>query len=212
MVAPRSFADVVSWVVTVAFHPLLLPIYCTLLVLYTPTPYAAMPTLFKAFQLGGVCLFECIVPLAVIGVFIALGEVSGIDMPTRSERFRPLLFSSVTIAFSVYALRQFYPIPIIGMVIGEAAALFIAALCSRFWKISLHAIGAGAFLAYIAVTGTAFGQDFSPFAALAFVAAGVTAWARSYEQAHSPAQLLAGYVTGLAVMGLVMCLVLHQAL
>ena len=78
MVAPRSFADVVSRVVTVAFHPLLLPIYCTLLVLYTPTPYAAMPTLFKAFQLGGVCLFECIVPLAVIGVFIALGEVSGI--------------------------------------------------------------------------------------------------------------------------------------
>ncbi len=204
MAEKKYLADVASKVVTVVLHPLLLPIYCTLLVFYTPTPYAAMPTIAKACELGFVCFFACLVPLVIIGVLIALGKVSGIEMSSRSERCLPLSLSAFAIVCSLAALNSLIPACISGMVAGEAAVLFVAAVLSFFWKVSLHAIGVGALLAFISVSGVAFHQDFSPLAAAAFVAAGVTAWTRLHEEAHTPAQLLVGYAIGFVFMGAIM--------
>lgn len=205
-----SAADLASRVASVVLHPLLLPVYCTLLVLYTPTPFAGMPVVLNAYLLGVVGIIGSLMPLIVIGGFIMFGYVSGVEMPTRSERVLPFMATALVLG-CVTSLGQAYlpgqlPESLNAVLFGESVVLFVAAVCSMRWKISLHAMGAGALLAAVASIGTAYGQDFTPIAAVAFVWAGIMVWARLHEKAHTPWQLLAGYVAGFAVMGLVMYL------
>ncbi len=199
-----SATDIISRVITVVLHPLLMPVYCTLLVLYTPTPYADMPMSLNARILGSVGLFACLIPLVFIGLFIAIGQISDIEMPTHSERVHPLMLSSLAIGCSVFLIMGSVPRPVTGMLIGEAVALFAASICSIFWKVSLHAIGAGCLLSYVWVVGTSYHQDFTPVAVVAFIVAGVSAWTRLYEEAHTPAQIITGYVMGAVVMFLIL--------
>lgn len=203
-------ADVASRVASVVLHPLLLPLYCTLFVLYTPTPFAGMPVVLNAYLLGAVGTIGSLLPLIVIGGFIMFGYVSGVEMPTRSERVLPFLASALVLGsvtwFGPSFLPGQLPASLNAVLMGEAAILLVASVCSLRWKISLHAMGAGALLAVVTTIGDAYGQDFTLLAAGAFVWAGVMVWARLHEKAHTPWQLLAGYVAGFAVMGSVVYL------
>ncbi len=203
-------ADVLSRIVTILLHPLLMPLYCSLLVLYSPTPYSNMSLVLNIQTMVLVGLFACLIPLAAIGVFIRSGRVSDLEMPSARERVEPLLCSALVIGCSLAFLISRVPRPVAGMLCGESIVLFVAAFCSFFWKISLHAIGSGAFLSFVSVLGICYHQDFLNIVAVAFVAAGLTGWTRLYEEAHTPLQLFAGYMLGVAVMGVVMNFVMMR--
>lgn len=206
----QKVTDIVSKVVTVLLHPLLMPIYSTLLVIYTPTPYSNMPLSLNVSVLGSVCFFACLVPLVVIGVFIAVGLVSDIEMPTRKERVWPMASSALVIGLALLFYLRGLPRPIVGMLMGEMLLLTLAACLSVFWKVSLHAMGIGGMLSFVSVVGMAYAQDFTWAAAVCFIAAAVTAWTRLYARAHTPAQLIAGYICGAVVMGIVMNFVMQR--
>lgn len=207
-----SAVDIVSKAASVILHPLLLPVWCTLLILYTPTPYAGLPVAFNAYMLGIVGIFGSLLPLIIIGSFILFGLVSDVSMPTRSERVLPLLATALSMGCAAGYVWSLLPTPVLGVIVGEAAVLFMAAVWSLFWKVSLHAMGAGGLLAVIWSVGAAYSQDCALGAAVAFVWAGVTAWTRLHEKAHNPWQLLAGYVSGFLIMGAAMYLLLLQRL
>lgn len=200
-------ADMASKVASVVLHPLLMPLYCALLILYTPTPYAGLPVSVNAYLLGLVGLFGSLMPLIIIEAFFLFGMVSGLEMPTRRERVLPLLVTALAQGCAAAFMAGLLPAPLLGVVMGEAAILLVAALWSLFWKVSIHAMGAGGLLAVVTVVGMTYGQDFTLGAAAAFIWAGVMAWTRLHEKAHTPWQLLAGYAAGLALMGAVMTLV-----
>ncbi len=204
-------AAAASKVVTVLLHPLLMPVYCTLLTLFGATPYGGLPHDINVRVLRAVGIFACANPLMVIGAFIIMGKVSELEMPSRAERVWPLLASGCAIGLSLLALNVHNtPRPLLGMILGESLALLLAGLCSLRWKVSLHAIGSGALLAYVSETGMAYHLDFAPWAAAAFVCAGLTAWARLYANAHTWRQLLGGYAAGVIVMGVTMNMVMSR--
>ncbi len=196
-----NFVSRLSLVTAILFHPLLLPIYCTLLTLFGNTPYSGMPHPVNVNILTSMGLYACANPLIIIGLFVVAGKVSDLQMPTRHERILPLFLSAIAISLSLLILGPVNtPRPLLGMLAGESVILFLAALCSLFWKISLHTAGAGALLAFVCVTGMAYQKDFAPLAAVAFVVAFLTAWTRLYQKAHTPRQLIAGYALGIVVM------------
>lgn len=200
-----NFINRLAIVTAVLFHPLLLPIYCTLLTLFGHTPYSGMPHPINVSILTSVGLYACANPLIIIGLFLVAGKVSDLQMPTRRERILPLALSALAICLSLLILGPVNtPRPLVGMLAGEAVILFASAICSFFWKISLHTAGAGALLAFVSVTGMAYQQDFALSAALAFLVAFITAWTRLYQKAHTPRQLLAGYFLGIFVMAVML--------
>ena len=156
-------------------------------------------------MLMNVGFFACFIPLVVLGVFIAFGFVTDMEMPRRRERSLPLLIISITTCIGSYLMgARLAGTPIGNMILGEGLLLFIAGGVSLFWKISLHAIGAGGLLAYVVVTGIMMHIDFSLAAAWAFIVSGLAAWARLYEDAHTPGQMLSGFILGFAVMFVVL--------
>lgn len=208
-----KFIDRLSLVTGVVLHPLLMPIYCTILTLYTVSPYAIMPHAVKTSVLLYIGLYACANPLVVIGLFVWWGKVSSLQMPTRSERIWPLICTAAVMGLSLFLLTpNNTPRPLVGMVLGESLLLLAAGLCSIFWKISLHAAGSGAFLSYISVTGMAYNIDFAMMAGVAFIFAFVTAWTRLYQKAHTPRQLITGYALGIVTMGLTLNSIMNNPL
>ena len=191
--------------VAVVIHPLLIPLYCTLFTLYFHPFGSFLSPAFKSRILLTIGLGACIVPLIVIGVFIALGKVANFEMKDREERTAPLLAASIfTTLSSWFVMRDVIPSPLLFMVLCMNFLLISAALISMWWKISLHTIGAGAGLAFVVLMGVMSGRSFSLPAGIAFAVSGLSAWARLYVDAHTPRQLLAGFLLGVAMMSLVL--------
>lgn len=203
----------VSRAVTVLFHPLLMPCYCALLTLYGHTPFAHLAGPIAARVTLNLCLYACLVPLATLGCFMLWGRVGSLEMPTRRERVAPLLVMGGLLGCSLLVVTTLNtPRPLVGMMASEAAGLLVLGVLALRWKVSMHGFGAGALLAFTVIQGAAYGGDFVWSTAFAFVVAGLSAWARLREGAHTPAEMLAGYLIGLLIAAPIMLLTMMHVM
>lgn len=213
---PASLLTRSSWLTraaTLLLHPLLMPVYCALLTLYGWTPYSHLAGPIAVRVMLNVCLYSCAAPLATLGCFMLWGGVGSLEMPTRRERVWPLLVMGGLVASALLVLNTGNtPRPLVGMMASEALGLLLIGLLALRWKVSLHAFGAGALMAFTVLVGVAYGGDFAVEAGLAFAVGGVGAWARLCEGAHNPEELLAGYLIGVGLTGALMLLTLTHIL
>lgn len=196
--------SIVSKVVTVLFHPLLMPLYCSLIYLFGLKPYRIGT---EAFEIAVVGAVTCLCPLAILGVLMAFGVLRKLEMPTAEERIVPLfsICFALTVANFFIAQNNLLSPLVTDLILGEAIMLSVATAITLKWKVSLHTLGAGGFLAFVYVAGCVSFCDFVIYAALSFVGAGLSAWTRLYERAHTPAQLFVGFVLGAVLMALSLC-------
>ena len=196
-----TFLDTLSKAVAIAVHPLMMPIYGTLFTLYGVQPWLTLPAAEKTFVLTLVGLGSCLVPLVIVGTLVMTRRLSGLEMPERKERTTPLLLTAC--ATALHSLIMTYlemPTCIVALTYGISLLTFIAAAISPRWKISLHGMGVGGLLGYIAILGVRTHTDFLIPAAIAITLAGLAGWSRLYTHAHRGSEVLAGFLTGLAAL------------
>ena len=132
--------------------------------------------------------------LFVYAAYLA-GLISRPDLPRRSERLQPALFTTLC-AVVAYPLLRGVGAPPLFLSLDAALALQMAvlALVTIWWKISYHAAGA----AGLAIVALALG-DLSvavPLLALA----GLVGWARVRLGRHTPRQVAAGWLSALPIL------------
>ena len=187
------FSKILSFV----FHPVLMPTYAILLLLYFSKVFSQfMPIEQKTHLINLTLIFTLLLPL--LGVFLLkkLKIVSSIYMENQKERKWPLLIaiSSYYLLFRMFEFLYIHPI-IIKLVLGAMLILFLAVIISNFWKISLHMLGIGgvfgAFLAFQYLFG---GKLF--LIILLLLCSGLVAYARINENAHTLKQVYLGFLIG----------------
>ena len=187
------FSKILSFV----FHPVLMPTYAILLLLYFSKVFSQfMPIEQKTHLINFTLIFTLLLPL--LGVFLLkkLKIVSSIYMENQKERKWPLLIaiSSYYLLFRMFEFLYIHPI-IIKLVLGAILILFLAVIISNFWKISLHMLGIGgvfgAFLAFQYLFG---GKLF--LIILLLLCSGLVAYARINENAHTLKQVYLGFLVG----------------
>ena len=187
------FSKILSFV----FHPVLMPTYAILLLLYFSKVFSQfMPIEQKTHLINLTLIFTLLLPL--LGVFLLkkLKIVSSIYMENQKERKWPLLIaiSSYYLLFRMFEFLYIHPI-IIKLVLGAMLILFLAVIISNFWKISLHMLGIGgvfgAFLAFQYLFG---GKLF--LIILLLLCSGLVAYARLNENAHTLKQVYLGFLVG----------------
>ena len=187
------FSKILSFV----FHPVLMPTYAILLLLYFSKVFSHfMPIEQKTHLINLTLIFTLLLPL--LGVFLLkkLKIVSSIYMENQKERKWPLLIaiSSYYLLFRMFEFLYIHPI-IIKLVLGAMLILFLAVIISNFWKISLHMLGIGgvfgAFLAFQYLFG---GKLF--LIILLLLCSGLLAYARINENAHTLKQVYLGFLVG----------------
>ena len=190
------FSKILSFV----FHPVLMPTYAILLLLYFSKVFSQfMPIEQKTHLINLTLIFTLLLPL--LGVFLLkkLKIVSSIYMENQKERKWPLLIaiSSYYLLFRMFDFLYIHPI-IIKLVLGAMLILFLAVIISNFWKISLHMLGIGgvfgAFLAFQYLFG---GKLF--LIILLLLCSGLVAYARINENAHTLKQVYLGFLVGACV-------------
>ncbi|NJO87487.1 MAG: hypothetical protein HC821_05905 [Lewinella sp.] len=130
----KSAQEILAWVLSVGFHPLLVPTYM-LLILLLVNPYlfgVSGPGASSAAQtLLLVFLYTFVVPLISVGVMRGLGMVDSLLLQDRMERIGPYLMVLILYLWVYYNFAQNGSVPtayiafLLGVVIALSITFFL---------------------------------------------------------------------------------------
>ncbi len=189
----------IARVISVIFYPLFVPTYAFAILLTLPAYFAAlMPNQAKWMVLGLVFLTTCALPTLFFILMIRTGIVSTTYLSKREDRTLPYLVSIVFFYLSYYMLKKLQVSPVyIYFMIGATMLNVLALGINLFWKISSHMASIGAVTGMIIGLSYFLGTYYFGWIILSLVASGLVGFARLKLEAHTPAQVYAGFALGL---------------
>ena len=192
-------------IISVLFHPLIMPSLGFLLLFNSGTYLAYLPFDYKKMILLVVVLCTFVIPLSIMPFFLYQKMIFDINLSQTRERFAPLVITFILFILC-YLLLKRVPIPpdYLTFCLGCAASVFIVLLVSSKWKISLHMIGIGGLAGLISYLIIKMQVDLGFYLILTILAAGLTGTARLLLNAHKPSEIYAGFLAGLIIIPSVM--------
>ena len=186
--------------ISIILHPMFMPIlalHLTLLVL----PSLAFTLSQNLLLVYGILIFSTMVlPLISIFWLMQKGKVSSLEMSNHKERSLPLFKTVIWMSFGYYLLQNllFYTPILKAELLGAILIILLAAIISKFWKISLHLLGIGGVVGVFIALQIMHG-DFLYLLLLFILLSGLLGVARIKQKAHNYAQVYAGFLVGLSV-------------
>jgi hypothetical protein len=131
---------------------------------------------------------------------LKLGAISSLEMNTKEERKIPYLLTAVFyFAESYFLIRLDLPVLLQSLFLGTTLLILMALVINIFWKISSHMIGIGGMCGMMLAISYRLQIDLHLTLMALFLIAGLVAYARLRLEAHSAAQVYAGFFLGLVV-------------
>ena len=186
-----------SKTISVILHPIFMPMIALYLSLkfvpnigFAITNYLNFIYLILAFS-------TIILPLMSILFLIKKKQVTSLEMSNYKERSIPLFITAIWMCYGYYKLRDilvFSPV-LKSELTGAIIIIIIAAVISKYWKISLHMLGIGGIFGVLFSLNILFG-GLLQIIILFVLLAGVLGVARINEKAHNHAQIYTGFLVG----------------
>ncbi len=191
----------IAQILSILFHPLLVPVYALLQMNLMPFFYPAPDNLRHVLIYGS--MFVLVVP-PVIWYFLLykLKVIESLKATTRKERIWPYLFtilSYILVSIICYFLAVDYGFTQLWQ--GATLALTIVFLVNFFWKISAHATGMGAWTGMLMFLSIYNGFSLLFQIIVVILSSGLIGWSRLKLEAHTPQQVFFGYLLGLVCVG-----------
>ncbi len=193
--ATRFFANTVS----VIFHPLFIGVYIAAYFIFlhpdyfTGVSHQGKVQTFLIFVVNAVFF-----PLLSVSLCKALGFIRSFFFQTRQERI--ILYSITMIFFfwTFYVFKNKGGIPEImtQMSLGLFLSVIAAFLANIYFKVSMHAVGAGGMLGIFVVLLYTTGEIVHLPLILSVLVAGLTCTARLLVSDHSPREVAWGFCLG----------------
>lgn len=208
----RITARVISYIM----HPLFIIGY-VLLFLIQANRYLFSFSNDKAQGLALITILSIAILFPLIALFMlkALGFLKSFEMEDREDRIIPLVLTGLFYLWLYVNIRINDNIPsaFTFFVLGSTIAIFLALIINIFSKISLHAMGAGGFVAIMLAIVFQWTYGFFdlslPFLDIelrlsdrfilmvTLILAGAAGTARLYLKAHKPEEVYGGYIVGI---------------
>lgn len=145
-----------------------------------------------------------LIPILEVGYFSrATGNTDG-DVARKEDRWLPLMAGMASYAAGTAALF-ILDAPRISTVamLSYTLSTLLTAVISRYWKISIHAMG-------VAGPAVTLSVAYWPWGLVAFLLLPPVMWSRYVRRKHTPAQLVGGAAYGMAFTGIVLWLLLRR--
>ncbi|MDL2290003.1 phosphatase PAP2 family protein [Paludibacteraceae bacterium OttesenSCG-928-F17] len=184
-------------IISTVFMPLFMPTYGTLL-LFQSENFTYLPPYFKWVTIGGTFLLTVIFPMVPILLMKRSGMISDLFISNREERVMPYLFTFLAYAIWTFFLWRMLEMPmyVVALALGASISIFLSVIINVKWKISAHMVGIGGLVG--GVFGVCYRLAINPiwlFLLVIFVAI-LIGLARVEQKAHTPSQVLAGFILG----------------
>lgn len=185
-------------IISYLFHPLLMPVYGTLLIFYINlNSFFVLPFSLKLFTLSMITVSTVLMPVFGSLLMLKNGYAKSLMLTEKEERRIPFLLTSVFYLVNFYLLNKLTLITSLKFfLLGSCIAVVAAMLISFFWKISTHMAGIGG------IAGTLIGLSFrmnlnlySLVIVVVFIS-GIMGFARLKLNAHTHLQVYAGFLLG----------------
>ncbi|MBK8881222.1 MAG: hypothetical protein IPN67_02245 [Bacteroidales bacterium] len=205
-----DFSDKLARIISVIFHPLLMPVYGLGIVFWAPTLYNYLPFDVKKLVILIVLVNNVLLPLSLIPFFVHNKVISSWFLNERQDRSIPLIIATILYGVTTYIIIRF-PVPFFLKTFFLASGLLslIATLINIRWKISLHSIGAGLLPALVLILSFKMYTPLLWYIIPSFLAAGLILSSRLQLKLHSPAQVWSGFITGFVGFSLFVLLLQH---
>jgi membrane-associated phospholipid phosphatase len=206
----NRIADIVSKVLSVLFYPLFIPTYGVALFCYAfSAAVAPLSVVWIAIAIAGTLLLTCLLPISAIWIMVRKGDVKDMQIENPKERTMPYLYAALGFAFWSYLMIAILHAPIYIQFIacGATAAIGLITIINRWWKISAHLTGIGGLLGgmicYYLGLGILPGWGILCFGVCLTL---MLMYARLYLNAHTPLQVIAGWLMGMSCTCLPYCI------
>lgn len=195
--------EILSKIISAIFHPLLMPTYAMLVIFNSGTHFSYMPFEIKKLVFILVLLSTLVIPVAIIPFLINLKVVSDFTMEKGRERFFPFLVTAMAYYFAYQVLKNI-SLSMTGfieiMLLASAILVFFCLLVSLKWKISAHLTGIGGMMGAMIYFSLSYYVNSSLLIIALSLIAGAVAYARLQLNAHTPAQVYVGFISGFGGM------------
>ncbi len=193
----------VAQFINIIFHPFLIPTLGYFIFFHSGFYFSILSWEAKRMVLLITFFSTGILPVLCLAL-ASLHPKVNLSAETVSQRSLPLIFATIAYYTGYFLLNHIKAYPVMQIFMLAAVIVIVLLLMlSLKWKISSHmaAFGSltGALIALSFRTGT------NPFWTIVFVimASGITGWAQLYLNKNKLWQLEVGYITGFAVLYLV---------
>ena len=199
-------SHLISNIISVVFHPLLMPTVLFLLLSYgAPYTLSFRSMDLKFLLLQSFLIFSFIFPALFLYAFFKLKLIKTLTMKEREER--PLPFAFITfwylgVTYLLYLIMEkaFLDKRLIVMMCSITLSLALITIISLFWKISAHSWAISGVLGIlIAISAQTHDKDLLVWCVLVSVFVGAVMSARLQLNAHSQKELYVGAGAGFLV-------------
>jgi len=190
----KNFARAISYI----FHPLLIPSYAVLILMFLPeNRFMDLPFQPALLLLAFIFLATCIFPALLMLILKNFKVISSLEMENQKERVLPLVVMSMIYYAVFYLLKQGPFNTVFNLfMLGSTMLVLLTLLINYFWKISIHMIAQGGLFGAVLGLAIRFGAETRLFLFLIILLAGITAFARLKLKVHTQAEVYGGFVLG----------------
>ena len=189
-------------IISVLFHPLLMPTYASLLLFNIPSHFnLSLPESYRYLVPVFVFVITFVFSALIIFIYFKMGFVKSLEMKDRKERVLPLITMAGIYYLTYYLLKQ-GPVPTLFnfFMLGATMLILISLLVNYFEKISIHMVAMGGMFGTFAGLAIGFHYNLWLILFLLALASGLTGFARLKLKAHTEAQVYTGFGLGVLVM------------
>lgn len=181
------------------FHPLIIPTL-GMIIIFNSNSYVnfAIPYELKKAVVILVGLSTFVIPTFFTLFLQNRGYIQTLEMETTKERVLPYGFTIIFYFFTIYMMMKSAIPPIIfNFMVGALVSVILAFIVNLKWKISAHMVGIGGLTGALIATSFLLNVNLITYITLSILISGLVASSRLILNAHSPSQLIAGFLMGM---------------
>jgi hypothetical protein len=192
---------VLARIISYLFHPLFIPIYIGLFLIYPVRLFPDLDDRRRLFLEVQLFVIYTLLPLASILLMKGLGLISTIYLKSQKDRVLPYVVCEIFYFWAWYVLKnQLLPKEIILFSLAIFLASCIGLIANTFLKVSMHTISAGVVVAFMIYCGLRWDYNYGFYISIAILLAGLIGSSRLILADHEPNEIYAGFAIGIVAL------------
>lgn len=184
-------------IISIIFHPLFIPVYVGWFLIYILQLFPNFDSWRKSLLLIQIFVSYTLLPMATMLLAKALGFVDTIYLRTQKDRIIPYIACGVFYFWIWYVFRnQAFSPEIIAFSLAVFVASSLGLIFNSYFRISMHALGAGVMVCYIFLLAFGSNASFGVYLSVALLVTGLVCTARLLNEDHDPFEVYTGLLVG----------------
>ena len=185
---------------SILLYPMWMPLYGVILFcLAARKLLPILPASYMGMCIAGTAILTLIIPIILLVFLWRKGYIDSLHIDNAKQRTTPYIYTLICYGFWAYFVRVTVKMPtfMLLVAIGAMVALLAVTIINHWWKISAHLTGIGGLLGGI----FSFALNYSTLPLMLIIIVLLLSlllmYARLYLQAHTPMQVVCGFLLGL---------------